>query len=350
MDLQPTSVLTYGLLAHVILTRRLRLPPLPSHANTRVINIITYQPPPFIEMASLPESYSTWSLPELKLSHHPECSSLVTPIVLVMLSRPSAKNAFTEVMTNSLVTAFDTLSKDPRVKCVILTSCDPHNKNFCVGMDLNMRSESKEGRQTHRDGSGKVALSIYNCSKPVIAALNGNAIGVGITMTLAANIRVVSEAARVGFVFARRGICMEGTSSFLLPRLIGASRACHLITTGGVYPAGHKLFDGLFSEVVAPEKVIPTAISIAEDVARNTSEVCTRVMKDLVFRGPDTPEEAHLLESKLLYDLFRGRDAAEGMRSFLEKRAPDFQGNITEGQDRPIAWPWWEAKDVTSKI
>ena len=318
----------------------------------RIIELVNvHQPPATVpDMASLPESYNAWSLPEIKLSHYPEWSFSVTPIVLVVLSRPSAKNAFTEVMANSLVTAFDTLSEDPRVKCVILAGCDPHNKNFCVGVDLNKRHEANVDREAFRDGSGRVALSIYNCSKPVIAALNGNAIGVGITMTLAANIRVVSDAARVGFVFARRGICMEGTGSFLLPRLIGAGRACHLMTTGGVYPAGHKLFDGLFSEVVAPEMVIPTAISIAEDVARNTSAVCTRLMKDLVFRGPDTPEEAHLLESKLLYDLFRGRDATEGIRSFLEKRAPDFRGTIAEEADRPIAWPWWEAKDTKSKI
>lgn len=202
--------------------------------------------------------------------------------------------------------------------------------------------------QSHRDGGGKVALAIFNCPKPVIGAINGSAVGVGITMTLPMNIRVVSEKARIGFVFARRGIVMEACSSYFLPRLIGYSKAMHLVTTGAVYPATHNLFSDLFSEVVEAGRVLERALEIAEEVVGNTSLVATTLMKDMMFRGPETPEGAQLLSSKILMGVFAGQDRDEGVDSFMEKRKAEFKGTMEK--DAPDVWPWWVPIDTKPKL
>lgn len=314
----------------------------------------------------LPKSYNI-SLPAVKLSHHPPSSPAPTPIIIVTLNRPEAKNAFNRDMIDSLEEAFTLLSHDPRVKCIILTGSDPSNKIFCAGMDL-ASTDNSDGtspkpnpeqqqssssrpppppdsppattRATHRDGGGRVALAIHRCGKPVIAALNGSAVGVGITVTLPCAIRVASRDARVGFVFARRGLVMEACSSFFLPRLVGASRALHLVTTGAAYPAASPLLGGLFAELAAPGEVLARAVELAEDVAANCSAVSTVVMRDMVYRGGRSPEEAHLLESRLLFDMFAGRDYEEGISSFLQKRKPEMKGSMQH--DAPSTYPWWE--------
>jgi enoyl-CoA hydratase/carnithine racemase len=295
----------------------------------------------------IPDSYTSFTIPGLLLSHHPESSQAVTPIIIVKLHRPAARNGFTIELADSLVTVFDTLSIDPRVKCVIITSSDASNRFFCVGLDLSVKHEVEHDLNEHRDMGGVVALSIYRCNKPVIAAINGNAVGVGITMTLPANIRVISSAAKVGFVFGRRGFSMDGCCSFFLPRLVGASRALHLITTGAVFPAGDRIFGDLFSEVVEPDQVLPKALSIAEEVAANVSPVASRVMKDMIYRTANSPEQAHIIESKLLADLLDGKDAKAGIQSFLQKRQPDFKATMEE--DCPRAYPWWTPVDIRAK-
>ena len=308
----------------------------------------------------LPESYNTFSLPDLKFSHHPASSPTVTPVILVILNRPAAKNAFTSAMEQSLVTAFNMLSADSRVRAVVLTGSDPANKTFCAGMDLTSASSkassplpdlpgTAEGatRDSYRDGGGRVALAIFNCQKPVVAAMNGNAVGVGATMTLPADIRVISSAARVGFVFARRGIATEACSSFFLPRLLGTSKTMHLLTTGGVFPATHDSVRPLFAEIVEPGEVVARGVAIAEEIATNCSAVSTSVMRDMIYRGGASPEEAHSLESKVLYDLFRGRDFVEGVTSFMQKRAPKFEGNLEE--DAPKVWPWWTWREIKER-
>jgi enoyl-CoA hydratase/carnithine racemase len=290
---------------------------------------------------SFPESYNTFTLPELRFSHHPPTSPTVTPVVLVILNRPEARNAFTDTMTVSLVEAFNLLSADTRVKCIVLTGSDRQNKTFCAGMDLVMKpKETPSTRDTHRDGGGLVTLAMYNCNKPIVAAINGSAVGVGITMTLPCNIRVVSNKAKVGFVFGRRGFNMEACSSFFLPRLIGTSKAMHLVTTGAVYPSTHHLFRDLFSEIVDPDQVLPRALAIADEIAGNVSNVAVRIMKDMIYRGPDSPEGAHLLESRLFWDLFRGKDTKEGIESFLQKRPAKFEATMEN--DAPVAYPWWK--------
>lgn len=298
---------------------------------------------------SFPDSYNTLALPDIKLSHHPESSPTVTPVIIIRLNRPSSRHAYTDSMGKSLVTAYDLLSADPRVRAIVLTSADATNKFFCAGMDFNVSAERIEDPNLYRDSGGTVSLAMHRCHKPIVAAINGAAVGIGMTMTLPATVRVASTKAKCGFVFAQRGFCMEACSSFFLPRLIGTSKAMHLVSTGAVYPATHRLFADLFSEVVEPEAVLPTALKIAEDMARNTSVVSTQVMKEMVYRGPKSPEEAHLLESKLFYSLTcLDTDSAEGVRSFLEKRPPKFTGTI-ENQ-RPFGYPWWSTLDVRPKI
>jgi enoyl-CoA hydratase/carnithine racemase len=253
--------------------------------------------------------------------------------------------------------AFALLSHDPRVKAVVVTGA---GKMFCAGADLESGTgfaAREETSRTHRDGGGRVALAIHRCTKPVIAAINGSAVGVGVTMTLPMAIRIVSEKAKLGLVFARRGIVMEATSSYFLPRLIGMSRAMHLVTTGAVYPATDPLWQELFSEILPPEKVLPRALELADDIANNTSNVSTTLMRDLMWRNPGSPEETHLLDSKILLELYNGKDQKEGVTSFLQKRPVQFQGNMND--NAPSVWPWWvptetnppvTADDIKSKL
>ncbi|KAI0877707.1 ClpP/crotonase-like domain-containing protein [Hypoxylon argillaceum] len=316
-----------------------------------------------------PESYATYTaLPEISFQHVPVTSTTVTPVIILLLDRPKANNAFTDTMMKSLVSAFDLLSADARVKAIVFTGADPRNRVFCPGMDLDQASSSAAtnsasalslgasdnaagedqaavaaARDAYRDGGAQVSLAIYRCAKPVVAALNGHAVGVGITMTLAANVRVASAGAKIGFVFARRGLSTEACSTYFLPRLLGAGRALALLSTGAVHAAPDPAVRDLFAEVLAPERVVPRAVEIARDMADNASGVAVRAMRDMLYRGaPASPEEAFLLESRVFFDLFRGRDSAEGVRAFLEKRGPKFDA-VWE-KDRPSSWPWWEER------
>lgn len=294
--------------------------------------------PPAETMASASTAYHDIPYKHIRVSHVPSSSPEPTPVIIVTLYRPGKHNAFTDIMAEELEQVFSLLSDDPRVRAIVVTG---HDKMFCVGADLDAGFKySNETARTHRDGGGRVALSIHHCTKPVIAAINGSAVGVGITMTLPMNIRVVSSKAKIGFVFARRGIVMEAASSYFLPRLIGMSKAMHLVTTGTVYPSTSPFLSDLFSEILPPEKVLPRALELANDVAKNTSNVSTHLMKDMMWRGPGTAEGTHLLDSKILLELFDRKDNLEGVKSFMEKRQAVFKGTIQN--DAPTAWPWWE--------
>jgi len=303
--------------------------------------------------SSAPTSYTTLPFRHIRASHVPASSPSPTPTILITLYRPQNHNAFTDLMTTELESLFNLLSLDPRVKSIVVTG---HGKIFCAGADLSSpAADGKPGLSythetplTHRDGGGRVTLAIHRCTKPVIAAINGSAVGVGITMTLPMNIRIISQRAKVGFVFARRGIVMEAASSYFLPKLIGLSRAMHLITTGSVYPSTSPLFGSLFSEILPEEQVLPRALEIAADIAKNTSSVSTHLMKNMMWRNPGTAEGAHLLDSKLLYELFEGADKQEGVKSFLEKRDPDFKGNMID--NAPSAYPWWEPVETRAPV
>lgn len=169
--------------------------------------------------------------------------------------------------------------------------------------------------------------------------------GIGITMTLPATIRLACKSAKIGFVFSRRGLILEACSSYFLPRLIGLSRAMHITTTGSIYPASHALLNELFSEILpTPEATLTRALELAEDIAKNTSNVIINMNKALMHHGPESAEGAHLLESKILAGLFGRKDNDEGVKSFLEKRAPKFRGRMPD--DAPSVYPWWEPLDV----
>jgi enoyl-CoA hydratase/carnithine racemase len=168
-------------------------------------------------------------------------------------------------------------------------------------------------------------------------------------MCLPAAIRVVYSKAKIGFVFSRRGLIMEACSSFYLPRLIGHSRAMHLTTTGSVYTADNPLFGTLFSETCpSPEATLSRALELADEVANNTSTVSTKMMRELMYRGPTSPEGAHLLDSRIIHALFGSKDNQEGVESFLQKRPAKFSGQIP--QDAPDGYPWWEPVDIGYKV
>ncbi|KAF2668828.1 enoyl-CoA hydratase/isomerase family protein [Microthyrium microscopicum] len=300
-------------------------------------------PAPPLPPVQLPQSYASLDYTSISLSHHPATSKEVTPIIILTLNRPKANNAFTEQMGEEMVQCFRMFDVDDRVKVIVVTG---QGKMFCPGADLQVgfrRSVERIGE--HRDGGGRVTTSIHACRKPVIAAINGSAVGIGITMTLPMAIRIAPKTAKIGFVFGRRGLIMEAASSFFLPRLIGRSRAMHLVTTGLTYSPAHRLMDGLFSEVVdTPAEVLPRAIELAEDIAVNVSSVSWALMRDLMWRGKGSAEETHLLDSRIIYELFGTADNGEGVKSFMEKRPPKFVGTMYE--HAPQTYPWWTPTNI----
>ncbi|OAP64986.1 hypothetical protein AYL99_00958 [Fonsecaea erecta] len=305
----------------------------------------------------IPDSYATLPLKQIKVSHVPESSPTPTPILIITLNRPQKHNAFTDQMREDMERVYELIDIDPRVKVVVLTGA---GRSFCAGADLEIgfigakdetgevKNPKTERDVDHRDGGGRTSLAIYQCSKPTIAAIQGAAVGVGITMCLPACIRIAYAKAKIGFVFSRRGLIMEACSSFFLPRLIGHSRALHLTTTGSVYPAESPLFGTLFSELCpTPEATLARALELADEVAKNTSTVSTKLMRELMYRGADSPEGAHLLDSKIIHGLFGSKDNLEGVMSFLEKRPVQFSGQMP--QDAPASYPWWEQVDIGEK-
>ncbi len=267
-------------------------------------------------------------------------------ILTITLNRPERLNAFTPVMCKELVDAFGRADADDDVRVVIVTGA---GRAFCAGADLDPKSGGFEGRsagrhgdfEVYRDLAGLVTLPIYDLKKPVIAAINGPAVGVGITMTLAMDIRLASENARIGFVFASRGLVAEGASTWFLPRIVGVGKAAEWIYTGGVFGAQEALTHGLVNEVLPTDALIPRAREIALEIAQNTSAVSVALCRQLLWKmlGADHPMEAHKIDSKAIYWSFRQPDAREGIMSFLEKRPPNF--TMKPSTDMPDFYPWW---------
>ncbi|KAG4419011.1 hypothetical protein IFR04_007872 [Cadophora malorum] len=256
-------------------------------------------PPPI----SIPTSYETLPTSTIKLSHHPAGSTIATPVIIVTLNRPHKGNAFTVDMMHDFEKIYPMFDVDERVKVVVLTGA---GKVFCAGADLDVGFKNGYERvMDHRDGGGRLALAIHRCRKPTIVALQGSAVGLGMTMTLPAAIRIAYEGGKYGFVFARRGITMESMSSYFLPRLIGHSRAIYLLTTGLTYPPNSPHFGHLFQETLPkPEQVLPRALELAEDLAQNVSPLAGYLNKELIWRNPGSVEETHLLDSAVLYHMF----------------------------------------------
>jgi enoyl-CoA hydratase/carnithine racemase len=286
-------------------------------------------------------------LPREGLMEYTEIEYEVSDSILtITLNRPEKLNAYTLVMDTELKDALNRGDTDDDVRVVIVTGA---GRAFCAGADLSGGDRTFDYRawgledtpETPRDRGGLMTLRIYDMKKPLIAAINGPAVGFGITMTLPMDIRLASENARIGFVFTRRGIVPEACSSWFLPRIVGISKATELVLTGRVFDAREALAHGLVSEVLTPEDLIPRAREIAAEIARNTSAISVALSRQLLWKmlGADHPIEAHRLESKCMYWTGRQADAAEGILSFLEKRPPRF--TMRPSSDMPEFYPWW---------
>jgi enoyl-CoA hydratase/carnithine racemase len=263
-------------------------------------------------------------------------------VATITLNRPDRLNAYTWVMRDELVHAFAAADQDDAVRAVIVAGA---GRAFCAGADLGEGGATFAHGETrladYRDGGGKVALAIFRCRKPVIAAIHGPAVGVGITMTLPMDLRVAAEDAKIGFVFARRGIVPEACSSWFLPRIVGIAKATELVYTGRVFRAADEARSGLFNYVLPAADVLPKATELAREIADNTSATSVALSKALLWHGlsdPD-PETAHLRDSKCIYWAGLQKDAHEGVTSFLEKRPPNFTLSATK--DMPDFYPWW---------
>jgi enoyl-CoA hydratase/carnithine racemase len=270
---------------------------------------------------------------------------VVDGVATVTLNRPDRLNAVNTTVIRELVDAFDGADRDDAVRAVIVTGA---GRAFCAGADLGgggATFAAGPGRadhpEEHRDGGGVVTLRIFDMVKPVIAAINGPAVGFGITMTLAMDVRLASTAARIGFVFARRGVVPEACSTWFLPRLVGIARAAEWTYTGRVFGAEEARAGGLVSQVLPPEALLPTARALALEIAQNTSAVSVALTRQMLWRllGADDPRAAHRLDSLGMWHTGRSPDAHEGVTAFLEKRPPRFTGRPSK--DMPPFFPWW---------
>jgi enoyl-CoA hydratase/carnithine racemase len=271
------------------------------------------------------------------------------PILTLTLSRPDQLNAFTVRMMHELIDAFDRADGDDAVRVIIVTGA---GRAFCAGADLSGGSDAFDHTagskpltiDTHRDGGGLLTLRIFESKKPVIAAINGPAVGVGITMTLPMDVRIAATGARLGFVFAKRGIVPEACSSWFLPRLVGISRAAEWVYTGRIFPAEEALAAGLVSRVTSPETLLETARSLAREMAEGTSAMSVALSRQMLWRmlGADHPMEAHKVDSRAIFSMGRSADAHEGVASFLEKRPPRF--TLRPSADMPAFYPWWRER------
>jgi enoyl-CoA hydratase/carnithine racemase len=271
-------------------------------------------------------------------------------ILTITLNRPDKLNAFNGTMQQELIDAFDAADKDDNVRAIIVTGA---GRGFCAGADLERggstfnyddRPGAEGEEQWHRDGGGKLTLRIYEVNKPVIAAVNGPAVGIGVTMQLPMDIRIASESARFGFVFSRRGIVPEACSTWFLPRVVGISKALEWAYSGRVFSAAEALEGRLVTRVVPDAELMPAARAIAAEIAENTSPLSVTLIRHMMWKllGADHPMEAHKLDSRGVQALGRGPDAAEGVSSFLEKRPPRFTGRPS--QDLPSYFPWWSER------
>lgn len=269
------------------------------------------------------------------------------PVATITLHRPDTMNAFTNTMLKEIIAAFDRTDADDSIRAVIVTGS---GKAFCAGADLSGGGETfaKGGSDVAarsgviRDGGGLVTLRIFESKKPVIGAINGAAVGVGVTMTLPMDIRLASENAKFGFVFAKRGIVPEAASSWFLPRIVGISQAAEWCYTGRIISAREALDGRLVRSVHAPDDLLPAARAIAEEIASGTAPVSVALTRQMLWRmlGADHPMEAHRVDSRAINSRGASADAREGVLSFLEKRPAVFPVKVSDGL--PDVFPDWE--------
>ncbi|RFU30143.1 hypothetical protein B7463_g6212, partial [Scytalidium lignicola] len=287
----------------------------------------------------IPETYSTTVDSHVRITNYPDSATGVTPIIVVTLNRPDKFNAMTLDMIKILERFFKVVTLDNRVKSIVLTGA---GKAFCSGIDLNLdaSSASKVPVREIRDVGGSLALAMYNCTKTVIVAYNGLAVGIGMTSTLAAGIRIASAKSAFGFPFSRIGLTMESASSFFLPRMVGYSKATYLLSTGKTYPADSKVLDGIFAEILEkPEEVLPRALELAKEISEEVSTMAVHLNRQLIWRNGGSAEAAHLDDSPLLADMFAGRDHREAKRAFFKRDKPKFVDELDK--NAPRTYPWW---------
>jgi len=280
-------------------------------------------------------------------------------ILTITLNRPEKLNAYNATMQAELIAAFDAADADDNVRAIIVTGA---GRGFCAGADLSGGADTFDrdvrkgpvkrlpngdvdySDEKVRDGGGQVTLRIFKCLKPVIAAVNGPAVGIGATMQLAMDIRIASESARFGFVFSQRGIVPEAASSWFLPRLVGISQALEWCFSGRVFPAAEALKGRLVSQVVAPDDLLPTARALARTFIDKTAPVSVALIRQMMWRmmGADDPMEAHKIDSRGIYARGRSEDVKEGVVAFLEKRPAEFKNKVSS--DMPGYFPWWEER------
>lgn len=276
-------------------------------------------------------------------------------IATITLSRPEKLNALTSQMRIELIDAFDRVDADDDVRCVVITGA---GRAYCAGADISGGSKgfvgTREGNVVNpdgsfnyaddaaRDGGGRLTLRIFRLLKPIIAAINGAAVGIGVTMTLPMDIRLASEKAKIGFVFSRRGIIPEAASSYFLPRVVGVSQALEWCYSGRVFDADEALAGGLVKAVYPEEELLPAAYRLAREIADNTSPVAVALTRQMLWRGLGYthPMDAHRVDSRGVLSRSNSADAKEGVSSFIEKRAADFPDRVSS--DMPDYFPWWE--------
>lgn len=273
-------------------------------------------------------------------------------IATITLNRPDKMNAYTRTMGEEIMVAMDDIDADDAVRAVIFTGAG--ERAFCAGADLTPEgggqvfSDPSEVSDLSdpkvRDGGGLLTLRLFESKKPLISACNGVAVGVGATMQLAMDIRLASNTARYGFVFARRGIVPEAASSWFLPRIVGISQALEWCYTGRIFDAEEAKTGGLVRSIHAPEDLLHAARALASEIAENTSAISVAMTRAMMWRlaSADHPMEAHKIDSRAIYRLSRGADAKEGIASFLEKRKAAYPGKVST--DMPDFYPWWDAR------
>ena len=264
-------------------------------------------------------------------------TSLHGDTFVISLNRPEKLNAFTKTMQDELIKAFDYTDQNDDIKSVVISG---EGRAYCAGADLvegpNTFNYAEEGNKLsnndNRDGGGLVALRIFKSKKPVIGAINGDAVGVGATMTLPMDIRIASESARFGFVFSRRGAVPEACSSWFLPRIVGISKALDWCYTGKVFGAEEAFQNRLVSKVISESKLLGRALEIGSSYSEKTSAISVSLSRQMMWNmlAATHPEEAHILDSMAMEKMGKSPDIKEGIASFLDKRAPNFQMKVSK--------------------
>jgi enoyl-CoA hydratase/carnithine racemase len=272
-------------------------------------------------------------------------------IGIITLNRPEKLNAFTALMGREIIQALDQAEEDDEIRVLIFTGA---GRGYCAGADLSAGGGSAfsyraEPIDEFRDGGGVLNLRIFEMKKPVIAAINGPAVGIGATMTLPMDIRLASESAQMGFVFTRRAIAPDGCCTWFLPRVVGIGQAVEWMISGRVFSAQEALEAGLVHRLLPPDELLPAAMEKAREIVENTSSISVALTKQMVWRmlGADHPMEAHRIESKAVYFMGGSEDCREGVNAFLEKRKPNFPMKLS--RDLPDFYPWWPENPFKKK-